>query len=90
MTLYVKLHYIKGRSIDNIQESIFAALRLKIMGIFIYTAGVGSGVNVEELQGAASNPSYYFNTTSYDSLQNLAGPITMSACAGEQSALLLS
>ncbi|XP_060592936.1 sushi, nidogen and EGF-like domain-containing protein 1 [Ruditapes philippinarum] len=67
-------------SSSNIHESIVAALRLKNMGITIYTAGVGSGVNVEELQGAATNPSYYFNTISYTSLQSLEGPITMSAC----------
>jgi hypothetical protein len=53
------------------------------MGITIYTAGVGSGVNVEELQRAATYPSYYFNTASYTSLQYLEGPITMTACEGE-------
>jgi hypothetical protein len=84
-----KTHYIQGSS-SNIHESIVAALRLKNMGITIYTAGVGSYVNVEELQGAATNPSYYFNTASYTSLQSLEGPITMSACEGEQSTLLMS
>ncbi|XP_053375360.1 von Willebrand factor A domain-containing protein 2-like isoform X1 [Mercenaria mercenaria] len=64
----------------NFEQSTIAAEKLKDLGIIIYTAGVGNSVNVEELQNVATNSSYYFNADSYNSLEDINGPLTLSAC----------
>ncbi|XP_053375440.1 von Willebrand factor A domain-containing protein 2-like [Mercenaria mercenaria] len=64
----------------SFEQSKIAAQKLKDLGIIIYTAGVGSYVNVEELQSVATNQSYYFNAVNYSSLDTITGPITVAAC----------
>lgn len=64
----------------DITPSVNAANSLKSRGVTVYTAGVGDGVQEDELRQVASNPGYYFNARNYSALENIRGPLTDSAC----------
>lgn len=64
-------------------RTIEAASRLKQDDVIIYTAGIGNWYSHYELSNVASQPSYVFNTTNYDTLENLQGPLGSATCEGK-------
>ena len=80
-----------GRSNINASLTIPSALAVREEGATVYSIGVGSNIDMEELQAIASSPENVRLIDNFDvqEFQGLRSRITADACLGEHIGLVI-
>jgi len=68
----------------SVAGAVTAADRLKGTGVKIYSIGVGNNVNIQELNGIASDPDtdYVYRVDNFDSITAIKGALVKEVCEG--------
>ena len=63
------------------------AAKLRDAGVTVFSIGVGSGANEQELKAMATDPdvTHVFTVTNFTSLYNITGPLAQETCQGKMS-----
>ena len=69
----------------SVAGAVTAADRLKGTGVKIYSIGVGNNVNIQELNGIASDPDtdYVYRVDNFDSITAIKGALVKEVCEGK-------
>ena len=71
-----------GKS-NNKRMTLEEAGRLRSSGAIIFSVGVGSGVDRDELLGMASKSAYVFDVSTFSALRNIRERLTKTTCEGK-------
>ena len=77
---------ISGQS-NSMSNTTSEAAKLRDAGVTVFSIGVGSGANEEELKAMATDPddTHVFTVTDFTSLDNITGTLAQTTCQGKNS-----
>ena len=77
--------FVSGASNVNEDQTIPAAIELRVAGVQVIVVAVGEHINLLELRGIASEPiaSNLFTTRSFSDLPNFINNVVTATCNGK-------